>query len=240
MTEENTAAAAIAQGEYDGTFQVRVTTDNLLPSGKDHRLISLWWKQSEKMKAEGKAARAAVSVSVPHIRMNVQPAILQDALQDALEGIQHKLAKSIVESWPDNKVIGEIAAVDLSPAAIASYHAVNATGSSSSKLTKTLLEAWFDNSMSDAITLAIATSMQLPETPSSEQLERLEAATNGYKNGIVSLHETKVCISAERAEKLQNSIKKYCSSSENDPVKLALLRRLGDMMVPSAELYDTI
>jgi hypothetical protein len=171
-------------------------------------------------------------VSVPSIKLECTPAIIKDAMQQALEDMQDAAIRElIIAALDEKKSIINIHEDQINYEAIARFAAENAA---SGKLTKDGIEGWFDDELADVLTLKLANKMQLPDNATAEQNKKLANAVTNYKGVFLSLAAPKAGLSPKIAVQLKNVID-LCENKDSRMFKV-----LQGKIVAHLELKDPV
>lgn len=170
----------------------------------------------------------ARSVSIPVLKVEIIPPILQAALQQAFHDLQDDVVRKLVveklESEP-NVVSFDISDDAISFDAVAAYAASEAV---SGKLSKELLENWFDENLDEPLTLALAAAMKLSDTPTDAETARLDAAVKQHRVIISQLASPRAAL----PEKIVLQLQKAVALAPTDKVRNSLDEKLKGFLQP--------
>jgi len=195
------------------------------------RLVTQWWKQTEAMKAAGKAAHKPIAASIPQLQVTQGDfESLKPYIQILCEDAQDKIVRARAESG-----FSEVTSEQLSIPAIVSYlESVN----TSSRLTKESICAWFDTSgIADALTISLADKLGFPDTLNSDQELKLTQMINVVREKIASLSGSKTTFSVPHATKLIEVIK---FAPSDDLIAAKFISRLEAMKNQDSDIFDSL
>lgn len=158
------------------SYPVNLLTDSSKPANETHRLSVIRFKTMKDKPAKSPNK----CVSIPRLKINVSPDILNASLNAAFLEMQDEVIRSLIV---DNNAT-TINDDDISFTAIQQFQLEKST---SQRLSGESVKAWFDTCMSENLTLALSNAMQLPSEPSEEQLSKLQAAVSQHEQLIISL-----------------------------------------------------
>lgn len=147
--------------------------DSQIPQGM--RMCYLSWKGNED--TGKKALSVPRCVFVPILPFDISPVELKNAVRDAIQAIQDKQIRSLVEEdLKANKLIQPIPVTSCSASAISAKYAE--TSVSTTRLSKESIAAWFDASIADklAITFATKSGMDPANMTEANMLPMVQAA----------------------------------------------------------------
>lgn len=170
-------------------------------------------------------------VSVPCLKVKVEPAELQSALQALFEELQDAvIRKHVVTAIEDEAKIITVSDDQIGFAACAAYAAENAI---SGKLTKEVINSWFDENMQEKLEVALANALQIGEVPTADQIDKLNAAVKQHKELFSKCAATVPGIQMKVAKSLLNALKMV----EEDRVQMALVSKLKPIAQPKDESF---
>lgn len=168
---------------------------------------------------KGETTKAASkAVIVPIIAVSCEPIILQSALQECLADMQDTLIRDLI----DNKKQTLIAHASIDADAL-NLWAIEQ--SNSKRLNKEQIYQWFDASMSDSLTTALCTKLGYGEDATTEQLAKLSASIEVYRNEFGKLSAPLPAINEAGAKQLLKAIELATDGGIKDTLtgKLQLL-----------------
>lgn len=180
-----------------------------------------------------KAKHANRCVSIPDIRIVIQPDTIAAALQDKFYDLQDAVIKEIILSALTDGATGSdgkaktitVSDEQISLEACAKFHASRNTG----KLSKEVLTKWFDADMLEALTLKFAKQMKLPAEPTAEQAAAIDKGIADFRNVFAGLAAPKAMLPEATAKDLQRALKLAPESR----IKTTLTEKLVVMLTPA-------
>lgn len=186
------------------------------------RLAKVTYKKDKEtgIKKESRA------VSIPAIATNdIQEnlAVLLPAIRSFLESQQDAIVRKLVDSGAS--VVQDS---DISMAAIASFAEEENTGA---RLTKESIGAWFDTGIADTLRVAFADRLGLSNTPTADEMFRVETAVATYKDKFAAMAGGKTSYIPEVAEKLAKALE---FAADDDEIAVKFRTRLEKMKTVAA------
>lgn len=172
------------------------------------------------VKKESKAVSIPL-ISSHDVESNL--AILMPALKEFLQCQQDAIVRKLVDAGAT-----EVHDSQLSMQAIASYAEEESTGA---RLTKESIGAWFDSSVADYLRVAFADKLGLSNTPTADEMFRVETAVATYKDKFAALAGGKTSYTPDVAEKLAKVLE---FASEEDSIAAKFAVRLEKMKTVAA------
>jgi hypothetical protein len=214
------------------THSIQNNEDGKAAALSDNRLVTCWWKQTAEMKAKGEVARKPIAASIPllstaEISANIQ--ILMPHITSYLESVQDKIVRTKAESGAS-----EIPTEELNTSAICSYLDMEGT---SNRLTKESVSAWFMENIAELLTVSLADKLGVSDTPTPEQVKRLEQMVSVVRDKIATLAGSKTTFSAEHASKLCNVLK---LAPTGDALAAKFITRLEGIQKNDSDLFDAL
>lgn len=166
------------------------------------RTVSVWFKQTEKMKQEGKEAIKAQSVSIPFLSKDAIEENMQALMPHVigyLETVQKKIITKAIEAGKT-----EIHTNEIDVTSCINYLDAEAKGD---KLSEDDIKSWFDASLATLLTVSFADKLGVSDTPSQSQTETIDKMINVVKGKLASLSSPKVKFSPIHAEKIIGCLK---------------------------------
>lgn len=186
----------------------------------DQRLVTVSFKTPKDAPIDF-VKPANVCVSIPLIAVQVNPAELQQAMQEQLENLQDSLIRSLyIASCEAKAPLKQITDSQIGYAALKAFAEQEAM---SKRLTKDAISVWFDSSVSSDLMLALANAMKIPNNPDAEQSAKLEKALTQYKELVTSLASPKASIAPKIAEQMEKVI---VLAPEGDRMRGLLLQKV--------------
>lgn len=186
----------------------------------DQRLVTVSFKTPKDAPIDF-VKPANVCVSIPLIAVQVNPAELQQAMQEQLENLQDSLIRSLyIASCEAKAPLKQITDSQIGYAALKAFAEQEAM---SKRLTKDAISVWFDSSVSSDLMLALANAMKIPNNPDAEQSAKLEKALTQYKELVTSLASPKASIAPKIAEQMEKAI---VLAPEGDRMRGLLLQKV--------------
>ena len=183
---------------FSSTHAISLNADGKAVPLSGQRLATCWWKLTQAMKDAGKKeVHAPVAVSIPKITTlsEIELETLMPHIVGMLEGVQDKIIRGLV----DSKDATEVSDSEISVAACISY--LNQE-SISNRLTKEKAAEWFNANIAEMLSVALADKLGISDTPTPEQLKKLEQSVNGVREMITPLVSAKTTYSEDKAKKL--------------------------------------
>lgn len=214
ITTTTTAAPVIAYSASLGA-----------PSG--FRIIDMHYKSRKATDTEPAIAKKpSMSTVVRCINiLSIEPASLQDAVQDAVNDLQDALVRKLVEQGRTSILFDEADA-----AAVAVFAAEQAT---SKRLSSIAITAWFDASIQDALMDKLTAALNIDRDASDLDMTKLINGVQIYRTRFAELAAPKPAINQVDAEKLlrwaNESTDKESSIFGSVVAKLNLLTKRVDV-----------
>lgn len=207
---------------------VKYTGDNKPKEG--HRLSIITFKTPQKEKGNAAYKKPDnLCVSIPQLQVKSVPDSLSSAWQACFEDLQDACIRSLLvnedgEVIPSKKFILD-AEIDF--AACAAYAATSAV---SGKLTKEVIGKWFDANLEEKLTVALANAMHMPDTPSAEETQKLDAILRQHRDALSACAATIPNLPPKTAKSLAAAV----ALAEDDRIKQSLAAKLHKLANPKS------
>lgn len=205
-------------------YPFALLTDSSRADFTTDRLCKISWKQTKDMTKAGKTAHKARCVSVPKIILEVSPVCLKDALTQSMEDLQDTFIRSYLESYLDQGKSPEpLSAADITPEAVSTFYAEQASGG---RLSKEKITNWFADNLLSNLEAKFAALEGMTD-------EKLTKAIADYQAACVKLSSPQANFSPTIATQLKKTISE---NAEDDQIKKQLLAKLDAFLKPASEI----
>lgn len=216
-------------------YTTSIYTDSSRAANNDHRLVVIGWKTPQKEVGNASYRKPpTICLSVPKITISVTPEVLATAMQEAFYDMQNALLRDLVSNKPAEQRVGlSFSDSDFDAAAVKAFMAGSATAG---RLSKEKIESWFDSSVTDPLTLLLANRMALSNTPSSEELARLNKAIEQRKLLLTKIAGPGVPFNSDITKQLLKSIEPV----EDSLIKQQVAAKLNSYVAQATNLEDLL
>lgn len=213
---------------------VSLYTDSSKPLSSDHRLVVIGWKTPQKEVGNTSYKKPpTLCISVPKLELTCSPSILREAMQAAFEDLQNSLLRSLVAEKSIEQRIGwSIDPEAINAAAIASW----LSGSGNGRLSAERIASWFDSSCTEQLTLLLANKMQLSNSPTAEELSKLDAAIKQRRLLLTKIAGPGVPFNKQISEQLLRSVE----PAEDSMTKQQVVAKLRSYITQATDLEDLL
>lgn len=162
---------------------------------------------------DGKKAKDSQAVSIPVTALSPeQMGELQAHINDWFHSVQDEVIREACIADRD-----AVTDDDISVSAVRAYLVAQAAGE---RLTGDVIKAWFDSDLADMLTIAFAEKLQYPDSPSEEQVKKLEQMVNVYRDKFASMAGGRTMFDTATRAKLAKALE-LADCSEGIGQKLA-------------------
>jgi hypothetical protein len=202
---------------YTGTEQA--------PDG--FRIVSLHYKTRTERSPDGSErkipAKPSVAVAVPLITLTqVQPAALTAAVQEAVNDLQDRLVRSLVDSGATT-----ISHANCDAHALSIYAQEQST---SHRLSGSTIAAWFDTAVQDKLMAVLVQALNISDSASDLDMTKLVSAISVYRTKFAELAAPKPALTQQDAT---NLLKALALAESDSPVKQSLSTKLDTLRKPA-------
>lgn len=216
------------------TYPVTIHTDNSAALAADHRLCVMHWKEPT---AKARLTNAAIKklpslcVSIPAIKLVVQPQIIASAMQSAFEDMQ----KSAIQTECERQIgiyTGQQLTMPVITESIFSLDTMAASAVSGRK-SKDMLAQWFDTSLQDNLFMAVAARKGYDITnPAIVVPDHDQAALLAACNQVKELLSSLAAPTTKYAPHILSQLIKATELANDDSTKTWLLNKLSSLSAP--------
>lgn len=196
------------------------------------RLDVVFWKTGKDgVKKDSKCVSVPL-VTAEEVTSNLSA--LMPHIIDFISGVQHDIIKERVTDGALHITQQEIAV-----SSCVEYLDSNVRGADgkSAHLTKDSVAAWFDSVVADNLMLALAEKLGIGNTPTDEQINKLDKAIAMYRTEVSKLAGGKTTFGIPLAKSIKNALSLVPT---DDPIALKFIPRLDKMIASGDELFDLL
>lgn len=211
-------------------YAINLFTDNTPAAIPGRRNSIIRWKEMSKNGKVYPAMTANRYVNIPAVTLTINHPELNAAMTEAFQDMQDAVIRSKIETAVKAGIEPgtlQVTEFDISPAAIATWHATTNVGT---RLSKEMIENWFDTTVKDVLILAFASKQGLdPSAFTAENIKPIEQACIQRRSVLAKLAAPGFVVSPQTAMQLSKAVQ--LSTDQTSKVTSSLLAKLNDMSV---------
>ena len=188
------------------------------------RLSKVLFRFTEAQKLRGEIQKEHKCISIPVLGFaDIEPMLsaLHGAIVGLIEDTQDAIVKEAIESGAI--VVNDS---DISVSACVAY--LSQVGAGSNRLDGDAIKAWYSDNVDTALQLAFAEKLGLSDNPTQEEAEKVQQASNGYRDVFAKLASPKTKFDEVTIEKLEKVLDLIPAFS-TDAIALRFKARFNEM-----------